>query len=54
MQIRHDTNDTWWVAAKWPDGSIEDIKGFTSETDANKWITHELERWLEQRRPTNA
>ena len=54
MQIRHDTHDTWWVAAKWPDGRTEDIKGFSSEADANEWIANELDRWLEQRKRSNA
>jgi hypothetical protein len=49
MQIRHDTDDIWWVAAKWPDGRSEDIKGFSSETDANEWIAKELNEWLENR-----
>jgi hypothetical protein len=50
MQIRHDTNGTWWVAAKWPDGRTEDIEGFSSEADANEWIATELDRWLEERK----
>jgi hypothetical protein len=54
MQIRHDTSDTWWVAAKWPDGRIEDIKGFSSEADANEWIANELNKWLENRPPEEA
>jgi len=49
MQIRHDTNDQWWVAAKWPDGRTEDIKGFASEIDAHEWIANELDARLEQR-----
>ena len=54
MQIRHDTNDRWWVAAKWPDGRTEDIKGFTSEAEANEWIANELNKWLEHRKQPDA
>jgi len=54
MQIRHDTHGTWWVAAKWPDGRTEDIKGFSSEADANEWIAKELAQWLEQRERSDA
>ena len=50
MQIRHDTTDRWWVAAKWPHGQVEDIVGFRTESEANDWITHELDTWLEHRR----
>jgi hypothetical protein len=49
MQIRHDSNDRWWVAAKWPDGRTEDIEVFKSEGEANTWIVDELDRWLETR-----
>jgi hypothetical protein len=54
MQIRHDTHDTSWAAAKWPDGRSEDIKGFSPEADGNEWIANELDRWLEQRKQANA
>ncbi len=50
MQIRHDTSDRWWVAAKWPHGQIEDIMGFRTEGEANDWIANKLDQWLERRR----
>ena len=30
MQIRRSKNGDWWVAAKWPSGEVEDIKGFAT------------------------
>ena len=54
MQIRHDERGQWWVAAKWPDGRTEDIKGFKSENEANEWIANDLPSWLEGRKKTNA
>ena len=54
MQIRHDSNDRWWVAAKWPDGRTEDIECFKSESEANTWIVDELDRWLEARKEGHA
>jgi hypothetical protein len=54
MQIRHDSNDRWWVALKWPDGRTEDIEGFKSESEANTWIVDELDRWLEARKEGHA
>jgi hypothetical protein len=49
MQIRCTENGEWFVAAKWPDGQIEDIKGFLTESDANAWIADELQSWLDQK-----
>jgi hypothetical protein len=50
MQIRHDTKDRWWVAATWPDGRREDVKGFATESEANEWIANELQTWLDERK----
>jgi hypothetical protein len=49
LQIRHDEKDAWWVAAKWPSGQTEDIRGFSSEAEANAWIANELQAWLDKR-----
>ena len=49
MQIRHTETGEWLVAAKWPDGTVEDIRGFATETDANEWIARELQAWLDHR-----
>jgi hypothetical protein len=54
MQIRHDTDDRWWVAATWPDGHQEDIKGFANESEANAWIANELQDWLDRRKTEHA
>jgi hypothetical protein len=49
MQIRHTETGEWLVAAKWSDGTVEDIRGFATETDANEWIARELQAWLDHR-----
>jgi hypothetical protein len=49
MQIRRSKNGDWWVAAKWPSGEVEDIKGFATESEANEWIAKELQAWLDQK-----
>jgi hypothetical protein len=49
MQIRHTDTGDWFVAAKWPDGKVEDIKDFAAESAANEWIAKELQAWLHQR-----
>jgi hypothetical protein len=49
MQIRHSDTGDWLVAAKWPSGEVEDIKGFATESQANEWIAKELQAWLELR-----
>jgi hypothetical protein len=49
MQIRHTDTGDWLVAAKWPSGKVEDIKGFATESQANEWIAKELQAWLDQR-----
>ncbi len=50
MQIRRTETGEWLVAAKWPDGTVEDIRGFSTETDANEWIANELQAWLDSRK----
>jgi hypothetical protein len=50
MQIRHAETGEWLVAAKWPDGTVEDIRDFGSETEANAWIADELQAWLDARK----
>jgi hypothetical protein len=54
LQIRHTENDEWFVAAKWPDGRVEDIRGFNTESEANEWVANELQSWLDQRRENPA
>ena len=49
MQIRHTETGDWLVAAKWPSGKVEDIKGFATESLANEWIAKELQVWLDRR-----
>jgi hypothetical protein len=50
MQIRHTESGDWFVAAKWPNGQVEDIKGFATESEANEWIAKELQAWLDQKK----
>jgi hypothetical protein len=47
LQIRHTDGEAWKVAATWPDGRFEEIKGFKSESEANEWIAHSLQEWLD-------
>ncbi len=54
LQVRHDPQDRWWVAARWPNGEVENIRGFVSENDANAWIATEVDAWLENRRKAPA
>jgi hypothetical protein len=49
LQIRNTNGGAWCVHAEFPDGSSADIKGFTTENDANQWIATELQHWLETR-----
>jgi len=48
LQIRHADGEEWKVAATWPDGRSEEIKGFKSETAANEWIASSFAAWFEQ------
>ena len=54
LQIRRTTNDVWFVAAEWPDGRIEDIRGFRTESEANEWVANELQAWLDERKNEHA
>lgn len=54
MQIRHTENDEWFVAAKWPDGRVEDIRDFRTESEANEWVANELQAWLDRRKQSTA
>jgi len=49
LQIRNSPSGAWSVHAEFPDGSFEDITGFSSENDANEWIATDLQRWLDRR-----
>jgi hypothetical protein len=49
-QIRHSEAEGWRVAARWPDGHVEDIAGFKSELEANDWIADHFQEWLEMRK----
>jgi hypothetical protein len=50
LQIRHAEAKDWCVAAKWPDGHVEDIVSFDTEAKANEWIATDFQAWLEARR----
>jgi len=47
LQIRHADGEEWKVAATWPDGRSEEIKGFKTETAANEWIASSFAAWLD-------
>jgi hypothetical protein len=48
LQLRHAEGEGWCVAARWPDGRVEDIAGFKSEFEANEWIAKDFQTWLEE------
>lgn len=54
LQIRHADGDDWKVAATWPDGRSEEIKGFKSENAANEWIANRFAAWLDEADGGNA
>ena len=41
----------WYVEAEWPDGTIEPIGSFESDSDARDWIASKSGGWLEKRNP---
>lgn len=49
FQIRRGPQDDWGVAAKWPNGTTEDVCNFANESEANEWIASELQGWLNKR-----
>jgi hypothetical protein len=47
LQIRHtDSGSQYSVAATWPDGRVEQIEGFATESEANEWIANKFQDWL--------
>jgi hypothetical protein len=50
LQVRHAEGEGWRVAARWPDGHVEDIADFKSELEANGWIAKDFQTWLETRK----
>jgi hypothetical protein len=54
LQIRHAGGDNWFVAATWPDGRSEEIRGFKTETAASAWIAKKLHACLNEAERTNA
>jgi hypothetical protein len=48
LQIRHADGEEWRVAATWPDGRSEEIKGFKTESAANEWIANSFAAWFEK------
>jgi hypothetical protein len=39
----------WYIEAEWPSGRIEQIKDFASDFEAQDWIVHQSDAWLQQR-----
>ena len=46
LAVLHKGSRQWAVQATWSDGSQEEVSGFSSETDANEWITLKFQDWL--------
>ena len=40
----------WYVRVSWRYGQVEQVSGFASEQDAQKWIEEKSEAWLRARR----
>jgi hypothetical protein len=49
LQIRKTETGAWVVHVEFPDGGFEEISGFESENEANRWIAEELQEWLDHR-----
>ena len=41
----------WYVEAEWPNRRIEHINDFASDFEAEDWIVHQSDAWL-QRQPS--
>jgi hypothetical protein len=36
----------WTIEMRWPDGRIQDLRGYKSESDAITWITVFSDKWV--------
>jgi hypothetical protein len=54
LQVSKEAEDKYTVRATWPDGAFEEVSGFTSERDADDWITNKFPIWLEEQRKARA
>ena len=48
IQVRKEAENKFTVRATWPDGAFEEMSGFTSEGEADDWITNKLPIWVEE------
>jgi hypothetical protein len=49
LQIRRsDRGQEISVVATWPDGRTRQVNGFKTETEANEWIAHKFQEWMEE------
>jgi hypothetical protein len=39
----------WYIELTWPDGCIEHIDSFQSESEINDWISRKSDAWLKAR-----
>jgi hypothetical protein len=42
IQVRKEAENKFTVRATWPDGTFEEMPGFTSEREADDWITNKF------------
>jgi hypothetical protein len=47
MTGRH--GNAWYIELTWPDGCIEHIDSFQSESEINDWISRKSDAWLKAR-----
>lgn len=38
----------WYVEAEWPDGLLQHVDDFGSDTEAKEWVTHKSAEWLKK------
>ena len=50
-ELRKRDASEWYVEAEWPDGTLEPIGSFQSDSDARDWIASKSGGWLEKRNP---
>jgi hypothetical protein len=39
----------WYIELTWPDGCVEHIDSFQSESEINDWISRKSDAWLKAR-----
>jgi hypothetical protein len=48
LRVDKESEHKYTVRATWPDGAFEEVSGFTSEHEADDWITNKFPIWIEE------